>query len=349
MDGYFGALDAETTSGEDGNRAALLEGISDDLLDGANDALDAIEYLRYSDFMAMKMYDWDKMRQEVAGAYREFSDADIDRESTKGLQEMINQFDKIWKTLQEDSKTKLDQAEKRMEYWRGEAANAVKSYINDLSETYARVETKITVLESDVVAAREAIATARQDLSNLGSAFKETAKKFQKDKAQQSDAAASKVLAAAFAGAVTGLLAVATGGAGAAAGGAIFTAANGAMVAGNVAGAALSQVVANSAEVSGDNVLDIYASFMDNVDKIRSGMGDTADDLAKHIGIESRDLPQIPPPPDVSPGDHFDPGNFETGHTSRQTEKRVRDSGVDIAPDGTVSNGGNGTAGSVRE
>ncbi|GAA4542543.1 hypothetical protein [Amycolatopsis samaneae] len=349
MDGYFGALDAETTSGQDDDRTQLLEGISADLVDGANDALDAIEYLRYSDFFAMQGYDWGKMREDVAGVYREFSDADIDRESTEGLQEMINQIDKIWKTLQEDSKTKLDQAEKRMEYWRGEAANAVKSYINDLSETYARVETKITVLESDVVAAREAIATARQDLSNLGSAFKETAKKFQKDKAQQSDAAGSKVLAAAFAGAVTGLLAVATGGAGAAAGGAVFTAANGALVAGNAAGAALSQVVANSTEVSGDNVMDIYTSFMENADKIRSGMGDTSEDLAQHIGIESRDLPSVPPPPDVSPGDHFDPDNFETGNTSRQTEKRVRDSGVDIAPDGTIGNRGGSVAGSVRE
>ncbi|MBE1500333.1 hypothetical protein H4696_007433 [Amycolatopsis lexingtonensis] len=343
MDGYFDSgLDAQPMSSGDDRRAELLEGISEDLQEGANDALDALEILRVTDWifgMGSDEAGFKKMQDDTAGVYREFSDADIDHESADGLQHLIMKHDAVWKALQRDSKPKLDDARQFLDVWRGSAANAVKAYLNELADAFTEVETKITVLESDIVAAREAIASARQDLNNLGSTFKQTAEDYQKAQERQREAAMSKVLAATFAGAVTGLLTVATAGAGAVAGASVFTAANGALIAGNAAGGAITAVVANQAEIKGDNAFDLYQSFAESAGKIRSGAEDAAQTLADRIGDESVDLPKIPDAPDVSPGSSFDPSNFETDHTSRRTEKNVRDANVDIAPDGRLSSG----------
>ncbi|HEY3471661.1 MAG TPA: hypothetical protein VGL47_41475 [Amycolatopsis sp.] len=343
MDGYFDSgLDAQPMSSGDDRRAELLEGVSEDLKEGATDALDALEILKYTDWIFGIGPDeggFAKMQDDIAAIYREFSDADIDHESTSGLQNLIMKHDAVWKALQRDSKPKLDDARQFLDVWRGSAANAVKAYLNELADAFTEVETKITVLESDLVAAREAVASARQDLNNLGSTFKKTAEDYQKSQERKREAAFSKVLAATFAGAVTGLLTVATAGAGAAAGATIFTAANGALIAGNAAGGAITAVVANQAEIKGDNGFDLYQSFLDSAGKIRDAAADAAQTLANRIGDEAVDLPKIPDAPDVSPGSSFDPDNFETDNTSRQTEKNVRDANVDIAPDGEVSSG----------
>lgn len=319
------------------DRGPLLEGVSDDLLEGANNALDGVATLRAAEFSLILGDEqgsyFEQMNQKVSSIFREFSAANLDRDS--GLQSLIDRYERIWKTLQQDAKPKLDNALNRLEYWRGSAANAAKSYIGDLSEAFELVESKITVLEADVVAAREAIASARHDLNELGYSLKQVAEKYQEDKKRQAENARSKVLAAAFTGAVTGLLAAATMGVGAAAAGTVFTIARGAMFAANVAGSTIGEVI--SEEVSGDNAFDIFESFTDAVDKIRSGMEETSGDLAADIGKQAEDLPTIPPPPDVSPGASFDPSIFETDHTSRGTEKNVRDANVDIAPDGQVS------------
>ncbi|MET8846453.1 hypothetical protein [Amycolatopsis sp. NPDC004625] len=342
MDGYFDTgLDAQPVSSGDDRRAELLEGVSDDLKDGANDALDAIDVLRTTDFILFGFDDSNenvrKMQDEIAGIYREFSDADIAHESADGLQHLIMRHDATWKALQRDSKPKLDDTRQFLTEWRGSAANAVKAYLNELADAFTQVESKITVLESDLVAAREAIASARQDLSNLGTTFLQTAQDYQKEQSRKREAALSKVLAATFAGAVAGLLAVASAGVAAPAGAAIFTAANGALVAGNAAGGAISAAVANQAEITGDNAFDLYQSFVDSAGKIRDAAADAAQTLANRIDDEAADLPKIPDSPDVSPGSSFDPSNFETDHTSRRTEQNVRDRNVDIAPDGRVS------------
>jgi hypothetical protein len=343
VDGYFDSgLDAQPMSDGDDRRAELLEGVAADLVDGANDALDALEVLRHTDWAFSISTDeggFRKMQDDTAAVYREFSDADIDHESASGLQSLIMKHDAVWKQLQRDSKPKLDDARAFLGVWRGSAANAVKAYLNQLADAFTEVETKITVLESDVVAAREAIASARQDLSNLGTTFLETAKKYQDDQSRKREAAMSKVLAATFAGAVAGLLTVASAGVAAPAGAAIFTAANGALVAGNAAGGAISAAVANQAEITGDNAFDLFQSFLDSAGKIRDGAGEAATTLANRIHDEAVDLPKIPDSPDVSPGSSFDPNNFETDHTSRETEKNVRDANVDIGRDGKVSSG----------
>lgn len=319
------------------DRGPLLEGVSDDLTEGCNNALDGVETLRTADISLIFADEqgpaFQQMADKVSAIYREFSAAKLDRDS--GLQSLIDRYERVWKTLQQDSAPKLDTALDRLEYWRGDAANAAKAYIGDLKQAYELVESKITVLEADVVAAREAIASARHDLNELGLSLKQVAEKYKKDQERQAENARSKVLAAVFTGAVTGLLAAATMGTGAAAAGTVFTMARGAMFAANVAGSAIGEVI--SKEISGDNAFDIFESFTDVVDKIRSTMEDTSGDLAADIRSQAEDLPKIPAPPDVSPGDRFDPSNFETDHTSRGTEKNVRDANVDIAPDGQVS------------
>lgn len=345
MDGYFDSgLDAQTTSGDgDDRRAELLDGVSEDLRDGANDALNGLEILKYTDwifgFARPDDQGYAKMQDDIAAYYREFSDADIDHESGDGLQHMIMQHDAIWKQLQRDSKPKLDDARQFLTEWRGSAANDVKAYLNELADTFTAVTSKITVLESDLVAAREAIAAARQDLNNLGTTFRQTAEDYQKAQERQREAAASKVLAATFAGAVAGLLTVASAGVAAPAGAALFTAADGALIAGNAAGGAITAVVSNQAEIEGDNAFDLYDSFIKSADKIRDGAVEAAGKLADRINDEAVDLPPVPDAPDVSPGSSFDPDNFETGNTSRGTEKNVRDANIDIGRDGRPSSG----------
>lgn len=351
MDEYFGALDEDaetkgwgTDSAQD--RARLLEGLDGEMREGAEKALNAMDRLRFSMMLFGDDY-FEEKQKEIVGVFREFDDAEIENDSLDGLQGMINDLDKVWHALQDDSRAELDQAEKRMEYWRGEAANTVKAYIKGLADAYTRVESKITVLEADVVAAREAIASARQDLCTLAEAFDESAEQFIKDAQEAHDARMYKVFTGAFAGAIAGLLTVVTAGVAAPAGAAIFTAANGALVAGNAAGAAIGAAVELAGEPSGKSGMEIYDSFMKNVGKIRDAASDAAGTLADRIGNDFNDMPKIPPPPDVSPGDSFDPSKFETDHTSKDTEKRVRDKNVDIAPDGRVAGGGGGKLGTL--
>lgn len=338
MDEYFGALNTQSTGFQGGaSRESLLEGVSKDLVKGANDALDAVEMLQMSMLgigISPDGKDGEATRQEVADLFREFSEADIDYNSESGLQRMIEHYEGIWHAFEDGSKTKLDRALVLLRLWRGEGAESAKSYIAGLVTTYGRVGTKLTVLESDLVAAREAVATARADLTTLSASFKAAAEKYLREKENLEESIFYKVVAAGFAAAVTGLLTVATAGAAAAAGAAVWTAAQGAIVAGQTAGAAIAVGIESQGQLLGDNPHSLYKSFRDNADLIRHGMFRASDALVSRIRTEINDLPVIPEPPDVSPGETFDPSNFETEKTDKDTEKAVRDKNVDINADG---------------
>ncbi|OXM51501.1 hypothetical protein [Amycolatopsis alba] len=336
MDEYFGALNTQSTFAFGEGREELLEGISNDLRKGANNALDAVEMLQMSQ-LGIGIgadYDGESAKKEVAGLFREFADADIDYNSNSSLQRMIEGYEKIWHDFADKSKVPLDRSLLLLRLWRGEGAEAAKTYITELVNVYGRVGTKLTVLESDLVAAREAVATARFDLTKLSFEFKVATEKYLREKENLNEALFYKVLAAGFAAAVTGLLAVATAGIAAPAGAAVWTAAQGALIAGQTAGAALAVGIEGQGQLTGDNPRSIYKSFMDNVDLIREGMFRTADTLVSRIRTEINDLPVIPEPPDVSPGETFDPENFETDKTDKGTEKRVRDRNIDISEEG---------------
>jgi hypothetical protein len=108
-------------------------------------------------------------------------------------------------------------------------------------------------------------------------------------------------------------------------------------VAGQTAGAAIAVGIESQGQLLGDNPHSLYKSFRDNADQIRHGMFRASDALVSRIRTEINDLPAIPEPPDVSPGETFDPGNFETEKTDKNTEKAVRDKNVDINADGEIS------------
>ncbi|MFE3784818.1 hypothetical protein ACFXPA_42330, partial [Amycolatopsis sp. NPDC059090] len=77
--------------------------------------------------------------------------------------------------------------------------------------------------------------------------------------------------------------------------------------------------------------------YRHNVYKIRWVWQQAPGGHADNTREKADGLPDIPKPADVSPGDSFDPSNFETSNTPKDTEKKVRDRNVDIAPDGSVS------------
>ncbi|ATY11373.1 hypothetical protein CU254_13570 [Amycolatopsis sp. AA4] len=333
---YFGL-----SGGSDGRpRAELLEGISEDLHQGANDALDGLEFLRYAEFFKFSMAKglFEAYQDKVTEVFREFSEADL-KDTGGGLQSMINSYEPVWKNLSRGSITELRRAKELLGSWRGNAAEDVKTYLDRLSEAYEALAAEITVVESDIVAARDGVWAARDDLGSLALTFRETAEKYQKAKAKEGEISWSKVAAVAFTGALVGMLAVvATPAGAAAAAGGLSMSAVGAQAAVAGAGAGLTEVTAQaSAKVEGDNADDIFESFLGGVDKIRSHMQESAGRLADKIHEKSVNLPPVPSPPDVSPGDSFDPSNFETSNTPKGTEKRVRDRNVDIAPDGSVS------------
>ncbi len=76
------------------------------------------------------------------------------------------------------------------------------SYNQRLVNTYTRVGTKLTVLEADIVAARDAVASARHDLAKLFAALLAAAKKYRDDQERQDEFALFKALAVGFAAAV---------------------------------------------------------------------------------------------------------------------------------------------------
>ncbi|MER7858414.1 hypothetical protein DMC64_00760 [Amycolatopsis sp. WAC 04197] len=328
MDGYFNALDAETTSGF-GDNSKLLEGISDDLTAGAEKAFTALDLL-YPPFLGSDVDLSGGLKEEVRDFFIEFSDAQLVGENS--LQPMIEAYEGLWNAFQ-DTKAPLDRSLVLLLKWRGEGAETAKSYIQGLVNTYSRVGTKLTVLEADIVAARDAIATARADLSTLAASFLTAAEKYRDDKERQNESALVKALAATFAAAVTALLVAAAPPAGLTAA-TFFTTANGVQVAGAAAGAGLSTLASENAAIVGDSPEMIYNSFHDGVVNIREAMFRASESLISKINVEINNLPIIPEPPDVSPGETFDPGNFETENTDKGTEKRVRDKNVDISNDG---------------
>ncbi|AIG72954.1 Hypothetical protein AJAP_00075 [Amycolatopsis japonica] len=329
MDGYFNALDAETNSGF-GDNSKLLEGITHDLQAGAEKAFTAVDLL-FQPWMFGSDADFSGGRKEqIRDFFLEFSDAQLVGENS--LQPMIEAYEGLWNAFQ-DTKAPLDRSLVLLLKWRGEGAETAKSYIQGLVNTYSRVGTKLTVLEADIVAARDAIATARADLSTLAASFLTAAEKYRDDKERQDESALVKALAATFAAAVTALLVAAAPPAGLTAA-TFFTTANGVQVAGAAAGAGLSTLVSENAAIVGDSPEMIYNSFHDGVVNIREAMFRASESLISKINTEINNLPIIPEPPDVSPGETFDPGNFETENTDKGTEKRVRDKNVDISNDG---------------
>jgi hypothetical protein len=332
---YFGI----TESVSDRPRSQLLEGICDELHKGANDALDALETLWFADYLFPGVGNgvFEGWQDKVTAVFREFSRADLSDSS--GLQAMINSYEPVWKNFGRGSLTELRRAKELLASWRGNAAEDAKTYLDGLAETYNDLGAEITVVESIAVAARDSVWSARSDLNTLAQTFRTAAEKYARDKAAAAEIALARIVTAAFVGAVTGMIGVVADlGVTAIQAGRLTAEAVGIGAANKGLGSGLEAVGSEfAARMAGDNADTIFRSFVAGTDTLRSHMKETSKRFVQTIADRSNNITPVPDPPDVSPGSSFDPSNFETTHTSKGDEKRVRDKHVDINPDGSVS------------
>lgn len=325
MDGYF---DLMSDDGDSGGNESLLAGIVPSLHDAALDAFTAVDTMFTADPFAFGLGDpseiMDEWKSTIRAKFLNFSDADIEINSRVGLQGIIDDLGSVRETFLRDSKTDLEHTHDLLTDWRGEAANDVKYYVRKLADDYELVATKLSILQSDVVAAREMVASGRGDLENLSGTILRAAEQYRETE-EANDRGASEVLSDGFAGAVTGLLAVAaavpTGG--------MSMVAAGTLIAGSAAGTMAVGSVADQ-PVQGDHPADLYQDFIDGVDEIEEGIRRAADQLVHDIG--ALEMPVLQKPPDVSPGSSFDPDSFYTGELPQDVEDNVRESDVDIEP-----------------
>jgi len=316
MDGYFDLAGEDAESNE-----ALLDGIVSSLHDAALDAFAAVDVLcntMWNPWLNGEESVRQQWKDEIRSRFVEFSQADIEPGSTDGLQGIIDDLGRIRETLQRDSKVELQQAHDMLGDWRGDAANQTKYYVLNLTEEYDIVASKMSVLQSDVVAAREMIAKGRSDLRNLAGSFRSAADQY-KAAEEANEHGASEVLTDAFTGAIAGLLAVPTGG--------TSLLAAGAIIAGSAAGSVVVGEISHK-PLAGDKPEDIYQDFIDAVDDIKTELGRTGTQLVHDI--EALEMPVLQNPPDVSPGRSFNPDDFGTTDIPPETERNVRESGKDI-------------------
>jgi hypothetical protein len=304
-------------------REEQLSGICDELREHANKALDAYEALKMRDLVMSSL--WESTEGTIEQAFRDFSDSNVD-----GLQELACGTDgtgglaAAWRTMEEGCEAEFEAVRRGLDGWYGDAAEAASFYTDQLADDYKRSITNISELESGVVAARDLIHTARQDLRNATDSFCSAVEQYIETE-NASEVTFSQVLAAGFGGAVCGLLTVSTGGA-------VAPIASGAAAAAAGVGGALSGLLelVPSGPVAGDTAMDVFSSYLDEIDKLKDHVERAADDLVNEINRTIGQLPDIQRPPDVSPGDTFDPDEFRADGLSDSLERAVRDLRVDL-------------------
>ncbi|WP_027945985.1 hypothetical protein [Amycolatopsis taiwanensis] len=259
----------------------------------------------------------DRWKDEIRSRFLDFSRADLEPGSPNGLQAIIDDLGSLREPLPHDGKPKLRQAYDELNDWHGDGATAAKSSLLRLQEDYDQVYTSLSILQSDVVAAREMVAKGRSDLVGLAADFKSAAEQYHRTE-QANQFGFSEVLKAAFAGAVTGLLAVGAG----------EVLAPGALIAGNVAGSMAVSAANAQVPLDGEKPDEIQGDFIDAIDRIKDGIDQTVNQLVHDIN--TLQLPKLQDPPDVSPGRTFDPDDFGTPDTPGDVRRRVRGSGKDI-------------------
>ncbi|GAA3545887.1 hypothetical protein GCM10022222_31940 [Amycolatopsis ultiminotia] len=330
MDDYF-ALSGDD---DDDPNDKLLDGITETLRDAATDALSAVDTMKGLYFYDDAIQWGSNVKQDIRQYFLDFSEADIDPNTPNGLQSIIDGLHHTWGKLDEhsDCASDLEHARTMLDPWRGPAADDAKFHLTYLKNKYQEVKSQISVLESDVVAGRELVGKARNDLINLSSSFNDAAKEYKRAK-EAAQISVSDVLSAAFAGAVTGLLTVDP---------ALGAVAAGVTIAKNVAGS-LAVSATEHQKIEGKHPAEIWDDYRGGIEDIKKNVDDAADELVHKI--DELELPKLKDPPDVSPGKTFDPNNFGTPDMPKETENRVRHSGKDIprpAADGGQSDDAQG-------
>lgn len=308
------------------DQPGLLDGIADSLKDTAEEAYEAVDLLRMwhqSDDSIREM------KEPIRQRFLDFSSADISPEGT--IQTMIDTLDSIWQDFEEHSTWRLERSLELLDHWSGNGAENARDQITRLKNRYSSDQSKnnavaeLTQLQSDVVGVREMIAKGHEDLRQLTSSFHRAAEEY-REAESASQVSPSDILKSGFAGAVTGLLTVAavpTGGMSLVAGGAIIAAhAAGSMV---VTGLA-------DASITGGDPFEIHGSYIEAIDELKSEIRRVAvEEFVPDIDAAREEVSGVPRPPDVSPGDEFDPDeDFTTPEMPQDVEDDVREADVDI-------------------
>lgn len=316
--------------------------VKPELMDALNAAYDAIDELFPFDPDPLQ-FDVDAShpkKNEVHGYFREFSEAEFDAANGGRLQDLINDLGQVREPLTKAADL-VQQAHDNLASWHGEAADNAKVKLLNLRADYVPVNngtnslySALSVLEADVVAMREIYASARDDLRRLTQAFRDSAGDYQAQQKAAGHAFWSKLLAGTADAVIAGALVVVTGG----------------LAAGVEAAsvAATGTLVDTSVErdLAGGDPQGIYDGYIQHIQDIESHAQLAVQALVTKIHSEIQGWPPLTPPPDVSPGNSFDPDDFGTAETPDDIERGVRGAGRDIpAADGARGDHGHGAPG----
>ncbi|WP_019818944.1 hypothetical protein [Saccharomonospora saliphila] len=327
-------------SGELQDRTTLLDGIDDELLDAANQALDACDLLKGDGFSELWWHESiEEAKPRVMRPFKVLSGHDV-----QGMTELIDGYESVLArftpNMAADDPEELPELRRAYDLldgtWEGQGAEAATLYVAKLQQAFQGSALLISELAGGVISAREAIATARQDLVELADSFHRSAEQFRESE-ESSSPAWGRMLAWATAGVVVGLVTGGLGGVVAATGGMA-----GSLIAGEVA-------KADAGTVGGSNPGEVIQSFTDTADELLRSTTDTAEKVAAEINkrIDKMSNHPVPPPPDVSPGPSFDPGDFRTDQLPGDIADAVRDADVDIDRQGEVRPGDEETRGEI--
>ncbi|OQO93029.1 hypothetical protein B1813_13085 [Saccharomonospora piscinae] len=319
------------------DRATLLDGVDDELRDAANKALDAVDLLKMCGFPA----EWvtrplEESKPRVVRPFRVMSGHDIDgmTDLIEGYESTLRQFTPNMRADDPEELPELRRAYDLLsENWYGDGAEAATLYVANLSQAYQGSALLISEVAGGAIAAREIIATAREDLTELADTFYAAAEQYAESKKSNSPAW-GRMAAWATVGVAVGLLTGGVAGVVGAVGGIA-----GSLIAGEVA-------KADAGSVAGDSADEVVTSYLEQADALLDKTTETAEELARKIDDRIGKISEhpIPPPPDVSPGPAFDPDDFRTDTLPGDIERNVRDANVDIAAGG----GQAGSAGGGR-
>jgi hypothetical protein len=320
------------------DRSALLDGIDDELRDAANKAIDAVALVWCATYLPWDPLPWEELvipkveeyAPDVLRPFRLMSGHDI-----QGMTDLIEGYETTLRNftpnMQAEEPEELPELRRAYDLlndnWYGEGAEAATLYVAQLSQAFQGSALLISEVAGGVIAARETIATARDDLVNLADTFYAAAEEYVESK-QSNKPALGRMLGWTTLGVAVALV---TGGG-----------ISGVVAAvGGIAGSLIANEVAKAetGSVSGDGPEEIIASYLEEADKLISRTTETAEEIARKIRERTEAISEypVPPPPDVSPGDAFDPDDFRTDTLPGEIEQNVRDANVDIGIDGNWS------------
>ncbi|GAA4620560.1 hypothetical protein [Saccharopolyspora hordei] len=331
------------------DRAALLDGIDDDLVPAAERVLDGCdlmaEELRGRFSMALDCFLVMDSRDRLMGVFRRFSGHDV-----AGMVELIATLHRALagfaEAENEDPAPQADLVQARDVVegtWSGAGAYAASNTLLELQGSFQTAAHAMCRLLGAALAAREAIVMGRDDLKKLAESFHTAAEEFRVGEGGSDGPNMFVVLGTLFVGAAVGMVTAGLG-TGLAAGAVIGALEVTSGAAGSILAAEITPAPSNAP--AGNSAGEIIDSFLAEADRISASVVAAAEGVAEKLRGATAELEHrradIPPPPDVSPGPVFDPSDFWASEVSDDLADLVRDLETDVEvsePDG-MGNGG---------